>query len=342
MSDCVKHPGQDSMVPCLGCGKSFCRLCDPPRGSGLYCPNCYQEQLERLGGRKAKKEERKPAKARAPRDKPGRASRLAGIQAKILAPFTWVGKKVSAGAAATRKAFVRAGQGTKSGIIAAVLATGRGFKFAAFEAKDRFPVGLTDRELLEGDPPLAKEWLKLLGIVVAGALVWTLLVAVTHVRAPAISICVAALVAWASVWVMGKRFGLAVGVVTAGLVLVCLSFGELAVQFLYRGGILIKKLDLQFVGDKQAKADLAFYRSFAFKLVLYRMLPAAVVAFLIGWWPLKLRPSWVGFEGRIERGRKLPPFKKRSEVRRPGAAGKASVAGVRKRQESRKQAAEES
>jgi len=38
----------------------------------------------------------------------------------------------------------------------------------------------------------------------------------------------------------------------------------------------------------------------------------------------------------------LPPFKKRSEVRRPGAAGKASVAGVRKKQESRKQAAEES
>lgn len=326
------------MVPCLGCGRSFCRLCEPPRGSGLYCSNCYQEQLERLSGKKEKKEEGKPPVTR--RAKPVPTGEPGGVKAKILAPFALVGRKVSAGASATGRAFVKAGRWIKGGMTAAVVATGRGLRSAAFEAKDRFPVGLTDAERLEGEPPLVREWYKLLGIVIAGTLVWTILVALTHVRNPGFSVGVAAIVAWAAVWVMGKQFGPAVGVVTAGLVLVCLAFGELAVQLLYRGGILIKKLDLQSI-DLKSKTNLAFYRSFTFRLVLYRMLPAAVVAFLIGWWPLKLRPSWVGFEGRIERGRKLPPFKKRSEVRRPGAAGKASVAGVRKKQESRKQAAEE-
>jgi hypothetical protein len=67
------------------------------------------------------------------------------------------------------------------------------------------------------------------------------------------------------------------------------------------------------------------------------MLPAAVLACLIGWWPLKSRPSWVGFEGRSHQARKLPPFKKRAEVKRPGGpGGKAKVPGAQSRKKEQK------
>lgn len=337
MSECAKHPGQETMVVCMSCGRSFCRLCEPPRGSGLYCSNCYQEQLERLSGKKEKKEESKPKASR--RAKPAATGQPAGFAAKAAAPFKLVGRKVSAGTNATGKAFVRVGRGIKAGAIAVVVATGKGLQSTAFWANDHFPFGLTDAERLEGEPPLVRDWYKLLGIVLGGTIVWTILVALTHVRNPGFSIGIAAIVAWAAVWVMGKRFGPAVGVVTVGLVLVSLAFGELAVQLLYRGGIIIKKLDLQTI-DLKSKTNTAFYSSFTFRLALYRMLPAAVVAFFIGWWPLKLRPSWVGFESHSVRARTLPPFKRRSEVKRPGAATKTGSGVVAKKQESRKQAAE--
>ena len=309
----------------------------------MYCSNCYKEQLERFGTPEASKAEpksgravswlKKPvslrktkgegeAVAKPRRDSKGAGSKVTGSKgagSKLTRPFSWTGAKVSAAAVAVKQGFVRAG-----------LATGRGFKQAGLELKDHFPLGLVDTERLEGDPPLTRDWLKLVGIVIGGAVVWTLLVALTHVRNPGFSIGVAALVSWVVVWVMGKEFGVKVGVVTAGLVLVSLAFGELAVQLFYRAGFLIKKLDLVSVGNQQVKANLAFYRSFAFRLILYRMLPAAVLAFLIGWWPLKARPFWVGFEGRSHSARKMPPFKKRAEIKRPGAAAKAGVAGAGK------------
>ena len=353
MSECARHPGQDTMVPCLGCGKSFCRICEPPQGAGQYCPNCYREQVARLSGggerqediaaakkkrlkpmRRAGKKEPAGMKATGARPKAER-SRVAGIAAGALNPFTWTGRKVAAGAGATRRATVRSGQVVKKGAGDATLATGRGVKDTALEVKDRFPIGLAPTEVLEGDPPLTTAWPKLVGIVLGGALLWTILVAIFRVREPAFSICVGILVAGAAVWAMGTKFGAKVGIVTVGLVLVSLAFGELAVMLLYRAHFLITKLDLVGVDSKKTLSDIAFYRSFAFKLALYRLLPAAAVAFLIGLWPLKKRLSWVGFEGRSRRARRLPPFRKRAEVNRPGAAGGqagASAAGRKKEQ----------
>lgn len=71
---CPGHRDKDTMVPCLECGRDFCRLCDPPKGSGQYCRACYDKSLAQLESKKAGR--KKPEKAKsAPR---GLRARLAG------------------------------------------------------------------------------------------------------------------------------------------------------------------------------------------------------------------------------------------------------------------------
>lgn len=321
--ECEKHPGQDTMVPCLGCGRSFCRLCDPPKGAGQYCPACYKEQLERLTGKekkrrtadKAKPKGRKAAKAREKgreAEPPAAAQSAAekpkrSLRQKLLVPIDWIedttvafGKKIAAAGKWLWALPVRFGKFVAR--VAVAVAKG---------VRRRFPVGLAPRELLEGDPPFRATWSRLLAFVLGGSALWIIGVAITKTRNPAFSLCVSIVVAAGVVWAFGSRYGIKVAIIATGLALVSLMLAELSVQLLYRAGFIIKTLDLQRTGLISLNRPSTFYRAFAFKLVVYRLVPGAVIAFLIGWWPLKTRLSWVGFKGRKVGAVRMSPMKAR-------------------------------
>ena len=278
------------MVPCLGCGRSFCRLCDPPKGAGQYCPVCYKEQLERLSGTEEKPEPAKKKVARRrKREKPERS-----LRQKLLVPVDWIedttgafGKKIAATGKWVGALPVRFGK-----FVARVaIVTTKG-------VRRHFPVGLAPRELLEGDPPFRATWSRLLAFVLGGSVLWIIGVASAKTRNPAFSIGVSITVAAGVVWAFGSKYGIKVAIIATGLALLSLMLAELSVQLLYRAGFIIKRLDLQRTGLISLNKPSMFYRAFAFKLVVYRLVPGAVIAFLIGWWPLRARLSWVGFKGR--------------------------------------------
>jgi hypothetical protein len=295
------------MVPCLGCGRSFCRLCDPPKGAGQYCPSCYSEQLERLT---AGSEEKRPAemasrapgsglrarlkrKERSPREKKVKEGRSSVVLEKSLTPFRWIkAATLSVGRAFKAAAIFLAGLPKLLAILVA-----RAWRWLVREIRDHFPVGLAPREALEGDPPFKEAWYKLAAFVGIGIVVWVVIVAIAGQRNPVISIGVSIIVAAGVVWAMDSKYGVTTAVVAVGIVLISLMLGELIVQLLFRFHV-IKRLDLQLAGLVSLNKPSTFYRSFVFKLVVWRLLPSAVVAFLIGWWPLKRRFSWVGF--RVE------------------------------------------
>jgi hypothetical protein len=313
------------MVPCLGCGRSFCRLCEPPRGAGQYCPACYQEQLERLKGKEEKSESPgrqargKKILARLPvgkQEKPEKVEKpRSSSREKLLVPVDWIEDRATAtGRRITAAAKFMAALPGRAGRFVARVA-----RATALWAREHFPVGLAPRELLEGDPPLLATWKRLLYFVLGGAVFWVIAVAIARVRNPGFSLVVAAIVALGVVWAFGDKFGLKVAVIAAGLALVSLMLGEVTVQLLYRVGFIIKKLDLQQVGLSFLDKPRFFYRAFAYRLIVYRLLPGAVIAFLIGWWPLKMRLSWVGFKRRPVRAVKVSkakvPVKARERAR---------------------------
>lgn len=299
------------MVPCLGCGRSFCRICDAPRGAGQYCPACYREQVEKLAGKTENAESVEPvpvaaesgqkglrkrlgrnkaeAKAREPRQK----SSAGGFKEKALAPFRWIDRQVVAAGREIKAAALVVGRMP----IRAALFIAWCARWLWREAKDRWPLSLAPRELLEGNPPLKESWPKLLGFVLGGVALWTLLVAFTGIRNPGYSIGVAIIVAGGVVWAMGSRYGPTTGIISAGLVLVCIVMSEFLVQVLFRAGV-IKKLDLQMTGLISLQRPSMYYSTFLYRLIAYRLLPSAIIAFMIGWWPLKRRIAWFGFEGR--------------------------------------------
>lgn len=315
MNDCPKHPGQNTMVPCLGCGRSFCRICDAPKGAGQYCPACYREQVERLQEKSATDQVSAPAE-----ETPGGRSRIGrGRKPKkdetdsdprrrgaLLAPFHWIDRKVvAAGGALKRAALYCARLPKRAALFVAWCA-----RWLWRQAKDHWPLSLAPRELMEGNPPFGESWWKLLLFMAGGILLWTILVTFTGVRNPGFSIGVAILVSGGVIWAMGSKYGPTTGVVCAGLVLVSLVVAELLVQILFRAGV-IHKLDLQLTGLISLEKPRTFYGTFLFRLITYRLLPSAIVAFLVGWWPLKRRLAWFGFGGRgIE---PLEPRVKRDE-----------------------------
>lgn len=160
----------------------------------------------------------------------------------------------------------------------------------------RFPVGLTDRERLETLPPLASTWYRFLLVVIGGSLTWTLITALLQRRVMWVSILVAFIVAVGVVASLGTRFGVPVGVLATAMALLSLVVGELTVQMLYRFEV-IKELDVAGLG-RAVDYVTPFYRAFYYRLVVYRLLPSAVVSFLVGLWPLPSRFCWKGFGTR--------------------------------------------
>lgn len=166
-------------------------------------------------------------------------------------------------------------------------------RLAAF-AGENFPFELKKREQLLGMPPLAKSWHKLLAFVLAGSIAWAGLVAFSHRRSPWFSIVVAIIVAVGIVYSLGARFGLSVAACTSSLAVLSLVMGELIVQLLYVSHV-IPRLDVTpLYSVVSVEKPEIFYRVFFNNLLVWRIIPSAVIAFFIGWWPIKRRPGWRG------------------------------------------------
>jgi hypothetical protein len=300
---CPKHPDSESMVPCLGCGKYFCSICDPIRGAGQYCPVCYEESLSKITLSKPR-----PTQGRLHRPR-GRSKekRSAGPQAgppgskecstsKRFAVPGGVGagvmRKRSAKSAGDRPE--REAGGAKrmvvsfGGYLRAL--PGRIIPQAVTFTVEHFPLAIVDTRRGEEMPPLARSWYRLLPVVLSGAAVWTAIVVIGHKRVGWQTWIVAAVVAACVVWSLGSRFDLPTAIVTMMLTLLSLTIGELTVHLLYSSEV-IKLLDLAFPGDASV-----FYSDFFYKVLVTRMLPSALIAFLIGLWPFPRRIGWRGFK----------------------------------------------
>ena len=275
MNRCSSHPDQDTMVPCLGCGRYFCRICSPPSGAGQYCPRCYEESLAEL-------EERRTSPLAAVRDFPGVGDRAEeGARPEGSSPRS----------PSTLSRFTNELKRVPE-VIPGLPA--RAWSKIAHATTEHFPLVLSGVEKYEGEPRLRECWYKLAAVVLAGAATWTLVAALTHHRRPWVSIVIAFLVASGTVWSLGTRSGVMVGLLAMALALLSLAIGEILVQVLYRYGV-IKSLDLPSIALSQAEYAGNVYRRFVVNVVILRFLLSAAVAFLAGWWPISKRIGWRGF-----------------------------------------------
>lgn len=364
---CPKHPEQETLVPCLGCGRDFCRICEPPRGAGQYCPACYEKTLGDLKSKKegpkprakARRASRKPARMDASgkqaagleqgvnaekaggtdkagrttkagrADKGGRAGKRGKAEKRGEAPTmparadadTVAGKEGRAKGRFTRvMVFLgfpgRAARATWNAMKAAsrwtVSLPGRMWRWTksssirAWEwtkstsiaawrySRLHFPVGIAPRTLWQGEPSLQSAWLKLLATVLGGMVLWVAAVLITRRRMTVFSVATALIMVGLIIWALGSKYGIAVGIVAVSLTLFTLVMGEFTVQMLFRAGA-IKKLD--FVRYWKDAPIGRLYVNYYRDLFLTRLIPAFAVAFLVAWWPLKSRFSWLGFSG---------------------------------------------
>ncbi|PKQ28702.1 MAG: hypothetical protein CVT63_01240 [Candidatus Anoxymicrobium japonicum] len=163
---------------------------------------------------------------------------------------------------------------------------------AAVFTKKHFPISFSQKISWEGEPPLVKAWPGFLVAAIGGGGLWMAAVLLTRRRLAIFSICVALLVACAVVRSLGVKYGVATAVLASATVMLALVAGELIVQLLYRLEV-IRKLDLvrAWANTPNSRIYAIYYK----KLLLARMLPAVVIAFIVGWWPLKRKLGWKGF-----------------------------------------------
>lgn len=300
---CPNHPDSSSIVPCLGCGRAFCRICHPVRGIGQYCPRCFDESLLRLEEKKAaglaeRFRERILCFGRSGSGKVGEVGIRAGraprkaVDAASRKPGLGNGSLV---VKENRGTLVRAVENARRWAEKIPGLPGKAWRSLAGYWKRYFPFEIVRTGRGEGMPPLAASWHKLLLSVLCGALVWTVVVAAAKQRTTLLSVAVSFAVAAAVAWALGSRFDVQTAVVTTMLALLALVIGDVVVLLLFRAGV-IKELD---VGGSEIAG--VFYRSYFLRLLVWRLLPAAVIAFLVGLWPLPRRPRWRGFrsEGRV-------------------------------------------
>lgn len=334
---CPKHPDQDTMVLCFGCGRYFCRVCRPPKGAGRYCDacyreslaepdeneseaerqkfySCYKESLAELDEKESEAAGRKFYRLRefvrtgyVPRKVKARRRAEEDVSAAATAPGDAAGGVPAQAAPLTQaatpaipareKAYLRPGREKREGPGRVRPAWSRAIQ----AARETFPITLVEREKLEGAPRVFSSWLAVLSITIGGALLWTLAVVIWRSRNPVLYILIAIMVSLGVAYATGSRFGVQVGVVGACLALLSLVMGELIVLVLFRLKV-IRTLDITPVSEYwlQVNKSGTFYPDYFQKLLLFKLLPSAVAAFLVGWWPLKKRLGWKGFR-RLEK-----------------------------------------
>jgi len=269
------------MVTCMECGRSFCRLCNPPPKTGQYCPTCHEKVIARFSEQPISKKKVKTSKTakKSERKIKGKATAVTGIIKEKGNAFGTKSKEIS---------------------LNTVHLPGKTVTRIKNYLKGRFPVTLVDKEELETLIPFKEIWYKFAIIYGCGVVLWALIAILARERSPFISLAVSILVAGALVWVLGAKNDIRVGVLAVMIVLLTLMTGELVVQVIVKLG-LISKIDVINMSMYILRKSGIFYRSYYFTLIVWRMLPGAVVAFLIGLWPLPKRLSWKGFEQQVKK-----------------------------------------
>jgi len=270
------HP-ESNTIPCMECGKNFCSICDPPKGSGQCCPACYEKLLSGLVQKTTK----------------------TSVKERVQSKTDSTRGKVGDTALAIR--------GKARDTVSAIKDAPRRFtSLLKKKAKDsrnyfngRFPVTLVEKQGLEEVPPLRETWYRFLILTLGGAAVWIVIASLAQQRNPLSSLFIAALVAVGVVWTFGTKNDIRVAVVALLLALAALLIGEVGLLFLIRLSV-VKKMDLAPVTLYSINRAGTVYGEFFFKVLVWRLLPSAVLAFLIGLWPLPKRLSWKGFAKKTD------------------------------------------
>ena len=274
--ECIKHPEKGNIIPCLECGKSFCRVCNPEK-AGQYCPACYENIVSGFSGKPERKRKLLPShtkKAKPIKEK--RESRIGKVREKVGGFNVEIKDRTK----------------TTASKIAALPRKTAVSTRAYF--KGRFPITLVEKQELEVLPPLNRTWYKFAAFALSGTAIWIIVTALVHQRNPLTSIGVAIFVASGVVWTFGAKNDIRVAIITVLIVLTTLLMGELTVQILLRYGV-INKLDLTPITLYTLEHSEGFHGDFLYKIMVWRMFPSVVIAFLIGFWPAPKRLSWKGF-----------------------------------------------
>ncbi|MBN1288496.1 MAG: hypothetical protein JXA49_02535 [Actinobacteria bacterium] len=267
MERCPKHTDQDTMVPCLGCGRYFCRVCSPPRGAGQLCANCYEESVSNL----AAKTEEEPPGVKAG-GKIGKGVKESQARRDFRRPFVSIRRKLKSLPRGTARL-----------------------------VKGHFPMGLAEKEKTGGTvPPLLQSWYKLLIIIAGTTLIWVLAVALVKRRVPLISIITAAIVAVGVIIAFNGRTDLETAVIASSLTLLVLGMGEVVVYVLYRVE-MIESLDIMGASLEQIEQPVRYFSAYFYNMLAMRIVPSCIVAFAIALWPFSKRFSWLGFKAKAER-----------------------------------------
>ncbi|MBN2167892.1 MAG: hypothetical protein JW738_01500 [Actinobacteria bacterium] len=265
MEKCPKHPDRDTMVPCLGCGRYFCRVCTPPRGAGQLCRNCYEESVSKLALKTGEKSSDGKAGGQGPKEE--RAGHEKRKKHEFRSFFTVFGRKLKSMPGGTAR-FI----------------------------KGHFPMGMAGKEKTGGTmPPLLQSWYKLLIIVIGATLIWVLAVALIKRRIPLISILTAAIIAVGVVVAFNGRMDLETAVIASSLTFLVLGMGEVAVYVLYRAE-MIESLDIMGATLKQIEQPVRYFTAYFYNMLAMRIVPSCIVAFTIALWPFSKRFSWRGFK----------------------------------------------
>jgi hypothetical protein len=267
------------MVPCLGCGKDFCRICDPPRGAGQLCPSCYSDSLERYSGK-------------GQTDKAGRTRRR-GKEKKGTPSVTLGSARAAKAPAASGPAPAKETRLARQRSRLRRLDLSGRVRRAASAVARFSPFSLEAKEEAAEVPPFAETWPRLLGVTLAGAALWTVTAVIFHRRLPVVSVFVAILVAAGVVLVLGVGQDLPVAVLATAIALLALVMGEMLVQALYSAEVL-KTLDIRGTTTGFVSRGV-FFKGFFYNLLILRLLPSAAAAFIVGYWPFPRTLGWKGF-----------------------------------------------
>lgn len=232
-----------------------------------------QRERERAERRAAKREERR-AKRRERRES-----------------LEWRRDKVSRSASG---AAARAWEGFWSGFLAVAGFIPRKVASFASAAYYAFPLGLSEKETAEDYfPPLREKWKSLVLIILCGIAIWVFSVFLVRGRWAVWGAIVAVWISAAFVWSFDGFFSKATGLCAAAAAVVAILLGELVVQLLYRLHIL-KNVGITEEVTARTASTMSFMVDYLGWFVIGILVPAAVIAFLIGVWPLPKRIYWRG------------------------------------------------
>ncbi|MBU4391868.1 MAG: hypothetical protein KJ907_01605 [Actinobacteria bacterium] len=165
----------------------------------------------------------------------------------------------------------------------------------AVAARGRFPVVLVETDVPEDEPLYRERWGRLVLITVGGAALWVISVFVMKERWVLCGWLVGILVGIGFVWALEGRVSRDTGLLAAMAAVLSITVGELVVQLLFRLRVL-KEIGITERLMARTYSAWGFYFNFFWWFVICLLLPAGLLAFLLGAWPFSRRPYWRGVQ----------------------------------------------